>query len=603
MRVRTLIFSAIVCLAPAIVGAEPRGQEPAAARVETADQWDEAIRAHRAALERDPSRWDLWVQIADIEAQRGQVAACVDALEHAVMLAPGSPDLYERLSQAYATAGSGKAALHAMEGALALKPNEPAYLRAHATLATWVGQYRAAQESYRQLRVLYPHDLAITLALARVSAWVGDTDQAVAAYRSYLRADGATPAVWLELAKAESWRGNYAAAIEALDAYRTHFGETEQYNAERAAVFANGGQPAKAEDLLKPLLAQSPDNYELNLTHAIALARQQRTKEAFATLETARTLSPGRAETRSAEQVLRTLLGSSAGSPFSVYDDSDNLQVQRFSPQGVVSLRTGTWLSAGYQRTRLEAREGSGLDAVDGSPIAHVEHIWMRAAQRVGSMTVYGQAGYATGAEHVMNTYDIGFDARLADTIRIALAHASEPFVVSPRTVGLGITTVSQHAQLEWSPTLRSQLVFDGAFQELSDGNRRWEMSISPRRTVARRAGFNLDLGALAYRSETRHDFDHGYYDPRSYEFYAVTMYPYIKVRENIGLALMMALGAQRDDHSRSFHPGANVSGEATFGIYRPWALKVSSTATVNGRLDSGAFRGFGAGATLVRRF
>jgi len=603
MRLRILIFSAIVALVPAMVGAEPRDQEPAATRVEVTEQWNEAIRIRRAALEQDPSRWDLWVQIADIEAQRGQLAACVDALEHAVMAAPGSADLYERLSQAYATAGSGKAALHAIEGALVLKPHDPAYLKAHATLATWVGEYRAAQGSYRQLRAFYPDDLALALAFARVSAWVGDTDQAVAAYRAYLRADSASAAVWLELAKAESWRGNYAAALEALDAYRTRLGETEQYNAERAAVLANGGHPAKAEDILKSLLVQSPDSYELNLTHAIALARQRRTKEAFATLDAARTLSPGRAETRSAEQMLRTLLGSSAESPFTVYGDSDDLQVQRFSPQAVVSLRTGTWLSAGYDRTRLEAREGSGLEAVDGTPTAHVEQIWTRAAQRLGWMTVQGQAGYATAAEHSMNTYGIGVDARLADTIRIALSHASEPFVVSPRTVALGISTTSQRAQIDWSPTLRSQLVFDGAFQELSDGNRRWEMSISPRRTVARRARFNLDLGALAYRLETSRDLDHGYYDPRRYEFYALTMYPYIKVRENIGLALTMAMGAQRDDRSPSFRLGANVSGEATFGIYRPWALKISSSATVNGRLDSGAFRGFGGGASLVRRF
>ena len=124
----------------------------------------------------------------------------------------------------------------------------------------------------------------------------------------------------------------------------------------------------------------------------------------------------------------------------------------------------------------------------------------MRATQRLGWMTVQGQEGYTTGAEHVMTTYGIGFDAQLADSLRIALSHTSEPFVVSPRTVGLGMTTTSQRGQLEWLAMQRNQLVVDGAFQELSDGNRRWEMSISPRRTVARRARFNLDLGGVAYQ-------------------------------------------------------------------------------------------------------
>src|SRR5262249_32659273 len=147
------------------------------------------------------------------------------------------------------------------------------------------------------------------------------------------------------------------------------------------------------------------------------------------------------------------------------------------------------------------------------------------------------------------------------------------------------------------------QISFDSMYQELSDGNRRWEMILSPRRTVARTARVNLDLGASGYLLQTTEDLDHGYYDPRRYEFYAATLYPYFKIRENVGLAVALALGAQRDSSSPSFHFGGNVSGEATFGIYQLWALKVSGSATMNQRLASGAFRGFGASAALVRRF
>ena len=43
--------------------------------------------------------------------------------------------------------------------------------------------------------------------------------------------------------------------------------------------------------------------------------------------------------------------------------------------------------------------------------------------------------------------------------------------------------------------------------------------------------------------------------------------------------------------------------GEATFGIYHPWALKVTGGGTFNQRLGSGAFRGYGAGVSLIRRF
>jgi hypothetical protein len=101
----------------------------------------------------------------------------------------------------------------------------------------------------------------------------------------------------------------------------------------------------------------------------------------------------------------------------------------------------------------------------------------------------------------------------------------------------------------------------------------------------------------------TTTNYDNGYYDPGRYEFYAVTAYPYWKAGENTGLGLSLAVGAQRDDFSPRFRPGGHATAEATFGIYDPWALKVSAGGTFNQRLGSGAFRGYGAGMTLIRRF
>ncbi len=532
-----------------------------------------------------------------------QAEAAIRALGEAITASPGDADLYARLSQTYASVGSAEAALHAIEAALALEPHRADYIRAKATLATWTGDYRGARDSYLQLEAVYPNDLEIALALARVSAWSGDTDRAVNQYKRYLRKNASNAAVWVELARAESWRGNYPGALDALEAYKTHAGGTQIYVTELAAVLSASGRPGKAEDLLAPLLAQSPLDYDLNLTHTLALGRQQRARAAFESLDTVRQLSPDGPQTRTAERVLRNLLGSSAEAPFTSYTDSDALNVQRISPRAIVALNSGTRLSAGYERTRLDARSGSGLDAIDGQTIANYEHLWAGAAQRVGAITLDGQVGYATANERTNNTYGVGIDVRVADSLRLSLSHASAPFVISPRTVDLGLTAVSQRAQVDWTPSLRYQVVIDASFQDLSDGNSRWEVTLSPRRTMARRAGFNLDLGATAYRLETSHDFNHGYYDPRFYEYYAAGIYPYIKVRENVGLALTAALGVQRDNTEPSFHFGGNVSGEATFGIYRPWVLTVNGSATLNGRLESGAFRALGVGAALVRRF
>ena len=348
-------------------------------------------------------------------------------------------------------------------------------------------------------------------------------------------------------------------------------------------------------ELIDGLLAHAPASYDLNLTRAIALASQERAKAARESLDIMRQLAPDRPETRTTERMLRALLSSSAESPFTIYSDSDNLTVQRFVPRAVVEIGDGTRLLAGYERSHLEARANSGLDGLAGQTRAQIRpHVgggraalWCDHGERAGG------SGDQRRARHHHVWHRAGRAA--ADSLRFTLSRASAPLVVSPRTLDLGLVAVAHRAQADWTPTLQTHIVFDGSFQELSDGNRRWEVTFSPRQTVARLAGFNLDLGASVYRLETSRDFDHGYYDPRRYEYYAASIYPYLKVRENVGLGVTAALGVQRDNTSPSFHFGGNVGAEATFGIYQPWVVKLNGSATLNGGSTVAPFTGSAA--------
>jgi len=524
-------------------------------------------------------------------------------LQEAAAAGPVKASVLSRLSQAYAVANQPEAALAAMEGALALEPEQPDYLRARAVLATWTARYDLARDSYRHLARVQPLELDVTLNYARVSAWAGDTDNAVSEYRKYLAERPEAADVWLELARAESWRGNYASSLNALSHYHEQFGESPAYLSELASVMASGGRPSRAHDLLVPLLAAAPHNYELNLTRTVALARQHRAREAFDSLDTLRTLASDPIGIRSAERVVRAELASSVEPRFSIYSDSDHLEVQRFGPAVTLVLPRGTRISAGFERTRLESATGSGLDPLEGSSRVDVEHISVGLAQKLGRVSFSGQIGQAKAEGRERTTYIARMQLRPVDTLFLSIDRTEGLFVVSPRTVSLGLTQVAHHLQAEWTLGMRYHISVDATHQELSDGNERLEMTVSPRRSMARRTRVNLDMGISAYRLETTRNLDNGYYDPRRYESYALTAIPYFKLHENVGLALTLAGGAQRETALSKFHFGGTISGEVTFGIYAPWLLKVNSSATMNRRLDSGAFRGFGGGVTLVRRF
>jgi tetratricopeptide (TPR) repeat protein len=570
---------------------------------EAEGRWSDALQIYEAELERNPALADIWIRVADIDARLGRTEDAIAALERASAVNPGAAPVLARLSQAYAAAGHAQAALHAIEGAIALQPDVDEYIRAHATLATWAGDYSGAAASYRKLRQQHPGDAELVLALARVTVWAGSTDAAVASYREYLSLPHASPEVWLELARAESWRGNFAGALATLDEYRREVGETPAYSRELAATLARGGRPREALRHLDTLLAGSPADYELNLSRTIALASLQRQRDAYSSLTTTDTLNPGRAETHAAQAFLQSLLASKVGSSGNVYSDSDGLRTFRAAPRFDIGFGQDTRVQGGYEFADLVARTGSGLEQASGATEATVEHVWSGLTQRVGALTLGGTLGQAWTGSQRLTTYSALLRFAPSDVLSAAIERTFGFSTISPRTVGLGLTRSTDRVQLDWFPGLRYHVAVDASHEDLSDGNTRWEVFAAPSIVVARQQRLNMDIGFLVHQFGARYDFDNGYYDPKRYESYSLVLSPYWKVSENVGLAISAGFGGQRDDSSSTFRFGSQASAEATFGIYGRWVLKVNGATTTNRRLDSGAFRGYSAGAVLLRRF
>jgi len=600
-KVKSSVFAFIVLVA---LTGNAAGQPavPAAGLAAEGDRrWTDALQVYREHVQRDPADADTWLRIADIEARLDQPDRAIAALQGAAA-ARADAEIFARLSQAYAARGYAASALHAIKGALALKPQSEDYLRAAATLATWTGDYDTAADAYRDLLRSHPQELGLNLSLARVSAWAGNSDAAAGAYRAYLKVPDAEPGAWLELARVESWRGNTAGALAALDAYREKFGEGDAYAKERVAVLARGGRPRQALRELNPLLESAPQDPSLNVTRTVALAAARHHGEAVSTLNTVRSTG-AQAETRAADSVIRSLLGSSVGPAFTVYDDSDGLRIARVAPKADIGLRSDTRIHAGYEHLDLQAPIGSGLETVSGGTGAMLDNAWAGASQRVKSFWLGGTVGRSRTDFDELTAYSALIRFTPADSLTMNVERTFGFAAISPRTVSLGLTLLSHRAQLDWVPGARFHLALEGSYDTLSDTNTRWAFYLSPRAAVTRSQRLNLDLGILIHQFGAKQDFDHGYYDPRRYEYYSVIVAPYWKASENIGVAISAGLGPQRDDASRSFTLGMNSSAEATFGIYREWMLKVHGSVTNNRRLDSGAFQGTSGGVVLLRRF
>src|SRR5262245_50439873 len=420
-----------------------------------------------------PLAFLLWA--ANAFAQSAGPAAEAAALERAIRETPQDGQLYVRLSQTYAVLDRPSAALEAIEHAVSLLPESAELLRARATLATWAGSYVTAQDSYRRLAKLQPDDDDISLNLARVSAWSGRTDDAVDAYKRYLRVKPGSAPAWIELARTEMWRGNYAAALENLETYQRRFGKDEKWTRETAAVLARAGRPREALDILEPMLRQQPDDYELNLTRTIALTMDHRAGAATDSLQTLRRLQPHSSDTRSVERTVRTALASAADPGASFYHDSSTLEIQRVEPRATVAFGNGTTASGGFEHENLWAGKGSGLERVGGIESAQHDQIWIGATHQLPGINISGRVGQARTSVDDVTTYALGAELVPHDGVKLSIDRTYGFFVVSPRTIGLGLRQTGTGVRADWSPTLRSAITGNLSYQALSDGNRRWE--------------------------------------------------------------------------------------------------------------------------------
>jgi len=575
---------------------------PAAAlAAESGGRWDEALRLYREVLGREPGRADLWVRVADVEARLGNADAAIAALTAAVDADRQNPELHVRLSQAHAAAGNAGMALRSIEEALAVRPAEPEYLRAGAVLATWAGDHDKAFERYRKLQRLEPENEAILLSLARVSSWSGRTRQAIDTYRRYLGRQPNDTDAWLELAAAESWRGSYVAALGALEEYRGRFGSSRAYTLALARALAGAGRPSRAMEVLEPLWLQDPDNSEVNLARTVALTTRRDIGDAYAALAAVRRVQPESLETKNVERLVRATLGSSVGAGFSVYADSDDLQIATAAPVGSLRLQSGTDLSAGYARSVLQAPRESGLGTTAGDD-AVLQRTWGALAQTFSGLTFSGRLGSALADERRVTEYALGARWRASDAFEVEAESGYGFVAISPRTLELGLTEHRSRVDARWTPTISAAIDLDATYSRFSDGNRLWQVRVSPRHAVVRSQWMNLDLGASVYRLEVSRDLSNGYYDPQRYEAYEGTAFPYVKISEDVGLGFSLAAGVQREE-AQPFRAGGSASAEATFGIYRAWLLRVSASATHNVRQQSGAFGGYSGSVVLSRRY
>lgn len=569
---RILFAAAWLALAGAVgpVLAQDAAIPAAGLAAEARGDWDAAIAIYqRTASESD--RADLWVRISRIQATRDKPLEALDAIDRAV----------------------------------ALEPDNLEFLRSRAELASWAGDYEASDDSYRRIGEL-TGEPAAELGRARIAAWRGRTATSIRHYDAYLRVQPSDSVATIELARQETWRGNARAALAVLDGYRERFGETPDYRIERARALVTGDRPRAAIEILTPLVAERPDDYEARLVQTLALSAAGRRNLAVGSLDTLTLLDASNPRTDEVRAYVMTPIRSSVRPRFEVYDDSDDVRHLLYGLDAGVSLSPTVRLVGGVSMTDVSSEPGTGLAPLSG------EKTVREAGGDLGVVVYLAGAGELEGRLGGMWVDDGGSDlltwlasARLtpSDAVGITFEGQRDFLDVSARSLDLGIERTSGQAQVRVSPAIGWRIEAGGSRESYSDDNGRWEARVALSDGVLRRQLVNIDLGVASRWLWFDEDTDNGYYDPARYEQHLGVVSMYWKLGDQAGLSLRGAIGAFKDDAIDSFERSIETAAEATFGITTDWSLVARAAYLDNVRSVTGAFNATGAGVYLTRRF
>ena len=574
-------------------------------QAEAAGDWNKALAVYAGELDRDPSRFDLWLRMADIHSRQGNLAAAIGALEKAAATGGGS-DLYFKLAQAHSLANQAEAAFRAIDRALALEPRNPQYLRARAQLANWIGRPRLAADSYRNLYALAPADDDALLNLARAEAWSGYLDEAVRHYRRYLAGHGSEKNIWIEYVNAQSWRGNFAAARGILEQYREKFGADEAWRKIMADVLARADRPRQARVFSRQILSEEADDYQALVSEIIALKHDNRPRAALALIPRLTALRPESRENLDIERFVRTPLRPDVRlAPYGYYSDSDDLHSSTSSLEAGINLSREIRLRGGFDFGALEAAAGSPFVAHDGRSRITWQRPWVGGTVILAPAVTLGATAAWQRVSGLDDRLTGGVFARVRpdDRWRFHMSVGRDVLSVSPRSLSLGIRRDAARLGVAWEPGWRGIVEAEAASEQYGDGNSRWEAILAPRWKLLRQAAFNLDIGLRGWWFGFARDLQNGYWDPESFRSYMAVAYGYWKLSDNDGVSIVAGLGAVGDETADRMRFGSSLDMEGTIGIYRDLMLKVHAALYHNLRQASGAFRAVGLNFQIVYRF
>jgi tetratricopeptide (TPR) repeat protein len=175
-----------------------------------------ALERLRRLLALQPERLDVRIDVARIEAWRGDLDAAIRRLDGILAEHPGTPAALDARGTFQAWAGRYDAALGSYDELLAISPEGGEVQRQRATVLAWASDYEASLAVWDSLLAVDPDDAEALRGRGRVLSWQGRLLAAERTLRRALDVEPKSVEGRVLLGQNLRWQGRPAAALDVL---------------------------------------------------------------------------------------------------------------------------------------------------------------------------------------------------------------------------------------------------------------------------------------------------------------------------------------------------------------------------------------------------
>lgn len=517
---------------------------------------------------------------------------------------------YQGISQNYAAKNKPQEALQAINQALTFEPNNMAFLKAKGQLAGWAGNFPMMQATYEKILRLEPNNLDGILGMARSYAWQGKSTKAIVYYRKYLHLNPRSREALIELSEIYRPMGNYRESRHLLFTYRSYFGETKQYRAQLALLYASAKWYQSAQELIDPLLLEEPKNFNYLVTKAYTEYAARQYRDSFDTLSVLRSLKPKAPETRFLSRYLTTptrsfiQLGEQGiGDTHTVRISETGLQgYSFFTPETAVRIAGLFEYAKATDPAYIPVRGGDSIYDISGKiGLFHRIAPYLDLGADVGALDI------KTRSQYLIYNVDVKWWINEKLWLRYAFSHnlfrPDQYTVFSPRLISLAIMQNDNLLYFHAEPALQRYLDILFEYNPISDGNQLRHINIWPSMRLLSAPGLLINWGFNAdLYSFTKTNLNGGYYSPHLAQTYLATLNLYHGFNENSGITFSSGLGMQKDETLSRFYLASDISADVVIGFFSDWQFELIGAYSYRGN-PTRPYRVVSGRGVLTRRF